>query len=163
MTAVPDTNANGVGSLTVDTNNFSVFEEFATLSCEGSTCTASVGTERIWDTQKSGNGHLIQTGENQERAFAFVGWYAVYGENCATTKPSSGDASSGGETGDAGATGDAGETGGEGAARRLTDTIAAEGNACWIKGQTTEPVIFVLGALSGVAAASLAILSSMLF
>ena len=157
MTAVPDTNANGVGSLTVDTNNFSVFEEFATLSCDGSACSASVGTERIWDTQQSGNGHLIQTGEGQERAFAFVGWYAVYGADCATTKPSSSDASSGEETGDAG------ETAEDGAARRLQDTIAAEGNACWIKGQTTEPVIFVLGALSGVAAASLAILSSMLF
>ena len=162
MTTVPDTNTNGVGSLTVDTNNFSVFEEFATLSCEDGTCSASVGTERIWDTQLAGNGHLIKSGEGQERAFAFVGWYAVYGPNCATTKPSSSDSSSAGETGGAEDAGDAGETEGDGAARRL-NTIAAEGNACWIKGQTTEPVIFVLGALSGVAAASLAILSSMLF
>ena len=157
MTTVPDTNANGVGSLTVDTNYFSVFEEFATLSCEGSTCNASVGTERIWDSQESGNGHIIKSGMGQERAFAFVGWYAVYGTDCATTKPSSSDASS-----SAGETGDAGEAGEDGATRRL-NAVAAEGNACWIKGQTTEPVIFVLGALSGVAAASLAILSSMLF
>ena len=160
MTAVPDVNGSGVGSLTVDTvNNFSVFEEFTTLTCpeDGSACTASVGTERIWDTQLSGNGHLIKTGEGQERAFAFVGWYAVYGPECATTKPSGGEASSGGNEG----AGESGETEGDGAARRLS--IAAEGNACWIKGQTTEPVIFVLGALSGVAAASLAILSSMLF
>ena len=98
MTAEPDVSANGVGDLKVDNSNaFVVFEEFATLTCpdEGGACTASVGTERIWDSQLSGNGHLIK--KKEERPFAFIGWYAVYGRDCATTKPSSGEASTEGD------------------------------------------------------------------
>ena len=97
------------------------------LKCEGTTCTASIQTERVWDTQDSGNDHLIV--EKTERAFKFVGWYAVYGPNCSSEKPAAARLLQEGSGEQAG-----GEEGAGGQQQPVATTIAADGTACWIKG-----------------------------
>lgn len=51
-------------------------KDWSELICdEANKCTATVYSERIWDTQTT-SGHLIEP--KMERAFNFIGWYAVY-------------------------------------------------------------------------------------
>lgn len=134
----PDVFTNGIGSLTIDeTNAFVVNEDFSSITASE----ASVYSDRVWDSEDSGNGYAITS---EERAFDFIGWYYVY-----EPTPCSG---------------------------RLLQEETAEPEAAatapkdWnsvcpttIKGQSEEPQIFILGALSGLAVASAAILTTMLF
>ena len=141
MTAKPDVVAGGVETLTVDSaNNFIPLNEYSVLKCEGTTCSASIQTERVWDTQESGNGHIIE--EKTERAFSFVGWYAVYGDDCPTEKPSAARLLQEGETGGGTGEGETGGADGDGstpAATPAATSVTASGNACWIKGQSSTP------------------------
>jgi len=68
----PDIATGGIGALTIDeTNAFVVSDEFSSMSGTG----ASVYSDRVWDSEDSGNGYAITA---DEKAFDFIGWYYVY-------------------------------------------------------------------------------------
>ena len=104
---------------------------------------ASVYSDRVWDSVDSGNGYAI-TG--QERAFDFIGWYAVYDATpCAERRLQDGEVEDEPEV--------------VSVAPKDWATVCPTD----IMGQSEDPQIFVLGALNGLAVASVAILTSMLF
>ena len=132
----PDLATGGIGALTVtEPNAFVVDDAFTSMTGTG----ASVYSDRVWDSYDSNNGYAI-TGE--ERAFDFIGWYYVY-----DSTPCSGRLLEGEEAAE--------------------PTVAPKDWATVcptsIMGQSEDPQIFILGALNGLAVASVAILTSMLF
>ena len=82
---------------------------------------------------------MIETGEGKERAFQFVGWYQLYGPDCATEKPADSAAPAEETTPEEPAAEAEAEAQPEGEGTRRLSTIVNTGNACWIKGQTTTP------------------------
>lgn len=144
-TDAPDVTALGISTLTVDaTNAFVVSDDYSSISATG----ASVYSDRVWDTVDSGNGYAISS--DKERAFDFIGWYYIY-----DATPCGGrllqDTEAGGEP-------------------EAEPTPVAAAPKDWaqvcgttIKGQSEEPQIFILGAFNGLAVASAAILTAMLF
>lgn len=75
QTEMPDVFNNGVAGLTMDaTNNFVVFQEYSEITClGGGNCEAVVVTERVWDTELTATGHIIEA--KMERMFSFIAWY----------------------------------------------------------------------------------------
>lgn len=70
----PDVYNSGIAGLTLDDiNNFIVFQNYSDIICEvnpatgKNECTATVVTERVWDTQTAGKGYQIE--EKFERPY----------------------------------------------------------------------------------------------
>jgi len=139
----PDLATAGIGALTVTPDNaFMVNDEFSSMTADG----GIVESDRVWDFEDSGTGYAITS---EERAFNFIGWYAVY---------------------------DPTPCGGRLLQEEATAEVEAEpevtavpakdwATVCLTRtsGQSEDPEVFVLGALNGLAVASVAILTSMLF
>lgn len=138
-TDAPDLATNGIGALTVSQPNAFVVDD-ALTSMTGTG--ASVYSDRVWDSLDSGNGYAIT---DKERAFDFIGWYYVYDATpCAERLLQDGEF----EPEDF---------------EEITPKDWATVCPTTIMGQSEDPQIFVLGALNGLAVASVAILTSMLF
>lgn len=143
----------GIESLTIDAENaFMVSDDYSSISATG----ATVYSDRVWDSQSSGNGYII---DSNEKAYNFIGWYYVYESTPCGSEAPARLLADGDEDDAAGS----GEPAADPAPVAETPKDWATVCPTMIVGQSETPQIFVLGAISGLAVASAAILTAMLF
>lgn len=164
---VPNVYAEGIAALGVEAeNNFIVYNEYSELPClaeagsDDPACSATVYSERVWDSQSTAGGYVIE--EKNELMYDFIGWYYVVKPACesapARMLPDDENA-----TGDDADTTDNGDAAAGDAAASGHLVGCADLAQVTVKGQSMEPQVYVLGALSGLAAVSTAILAAMIF
>ena len=173
---------NGIAALGTakSTNSWLNSPEYSSLSCAASgACTAVVYNQRNLDSVDAAEGYRIEV--KNEMMYDFIGWYVIYDEVAANCDAAEGDAPArlladadgdgiDDETGEAVTAEDDDEnTTPPEDSQESTEPVAATienrpptWTICGVNA-SPEVVTFVLGAYSGIAAASTAILSSMLF